>query len=71
MAIRQLDMAFTKFFKKRGGYPKYKSKKDTHQSFTAPQNIKVENKKVYLPKFTKDGIKIKYHRVIPKNSLLK
>ena len=71
MALRNLDSAFTRFFKKQGGYPKYKSKKNTHQSFTVPQNIKIANNRVYLPKFTKDGIKLKYHREIPKNSTIK
>ncbi len=71
MALRSLDNAFGKFFKKQGGYPKFKSKKHTHQSFTAPQNIKVANNRVYLPKFTKDGLKVKLHRDIPKEATLK
>jgi putative transposase len=71
MALRNLDSAFTRFFKKQGSYPKYKSKKHTHQSFTAPQNIKVANNRVYLPKFTKDGLKVKLHRQIPDNATLK
>jgi putative transposase len=71
MALRALDNSYQKFFKKQGGYPKYKSKKNTYQSFTAPQNIKIANNRVYLPKFTKDGIKIKYHREIPKNATFK
>ncbi|SFV75032.1 Mobile element protein [hydrothermal vent metagenome] len=71
MALRSLDGAFTRFFKKQGGYPKFKSKKYTHQSFTAPQNIKVANNRVYLPKFTKEGLKVKLHRNIPENAILK
>lgn len=71
MALRDLDSAFAKFFKQLGGYPKFKSKKHTYQSFTAPQNIKVANNKVYLPKFTKDGIKTKLHREIPAEATLK
>jgi len=71
MSLRSLDNAFGKFFKKQGGYPKFKSKKHTHQSFTAPQNIKVANNRVYLPKFTKDGLKVKLHREIPKEATLK
>jgi len=71
MALRSLDNAFGKFFKKQGGYPKFKSKKHTHQSFTAPQNIKVANNRVYLPKFTKDGLKVKLHREIPEGATLK
>ena len=71
MAIRALDNAYQRFFKKLGGYPKFKSKKNAHQSFTAPQNIKVANNIVYLPKFTKDGLKAKIHREIPKDAVLK
>ena len=71
MALRDLDSAYSRFFKKQGGYPKFKSKKHTSQSFTAPQNIKVANNKVFLPKFTKDGIKAKLHREIPNNAVLK
>ena len=71
MALRDLDSAFTRFFKKQGGYPKFHSKKHTHQSFTAPQNIKVANNRVYLPKFTKDGLKVKLHRDIPEEAILK
>ena len=71
MSLRDLDSAFTKFFKKQGGYPKFHSKKNTHQSFTAPQNIKIANNRVYLPKFTKDGIKTKLHRELPNNAILK
>lgn len=71
MALRDLDSAYSRFFKKQGGYPNFKSKKHTSQSFTAPQNIKVANNRVYLPKFAKDGIKVKLHREIPNNALLK
>ncbi|HIC78065.1 MAG TPA: transposase [Sulfurovum sp.] len=71
MALRDLDSAYGRFFKKQGGYPKFKSKKHTTQSFTAPQNIKVFNNRVYMPKFTKDGIKVKLHREIPKEAILK
>ena len=71
MALRELDNSYQRFFKQLGGYPKFKSKKNNHQSFTAPQNIKIENNKTYLPKFTKDGIKTKFHREIPKDAILK
>jgi putative transposase len=71
MALRDLDSAYSRFSKKQGGYPKFKSKKHSTQSFTAPQNIKIANNRVYLPKFTKDGIKAKLHREIPQNAILK
>ena len=71
MALRELDNSYQRFFKQLGGYPNFKSKKNNHQSFTAPQNIKIENNKTYLPKFIKDGIKTKFHRDIPKDAILK
>ena len=71
MALRELDNSYQRFFKKIGRYPKFKSKKNNHQSFTAPQNIKIVNNKIYLPKFIKDGIKTKFHREIPKDGILK
>jgi putative transposase len=52
MSLRNLDNAFTRFFKKLGGFPKFKSRKNHHQSCQFPQGVKVdfEKKTVYLPK---------------------
>lgn len=52
MAIRNLDNAFTKFFREKTGFPKWKSKKNHVQSFQIPQHYAVdfENKRVKLPK---------------------
>ena len=63
-ALACLDNAFTCFFKEKKGFPKFKSKKDGHQSFLIPQNTKVDfdNNRVFIPKF-KGGIKCKLHRV--------
>lgn len=62
-ALACLDNAFTRFFKEKRGFPKFKSKKDGHQSFLVPQNTKVDfdNNRVFIPKF-KGGIKCKLHR---------
>ena len=62
-ALLNLDMAFTRFFKEKKGFPKFKSKRDNRQSFQVPQNTTVdyEAKRVYLPKF-KEGIKCKFDR---------
>lgn len=62
-ALACLDNAFTCFFKEKKGFPKFKSKKDGHQSFLIPQNTKVDfdNNRVFIPKF-KRGIKCKLHR---------
>ena len=62
-ALLNLDMAFTRFFREKKGFPKFKSKHDNHQSFQVPQNTEVdyEAKRVYLPKF-KEGIKCIFDR---------
>ena len=62
-ALLNLDMAFTRFFKEKRGFPKFKSKHDNRQSFQVPQNTEVdyEAKRVYLPKF-KEGIKCRFDR---------
>lgn len=59
--IRNLDNAFTRFYKGQGNFPKYKSKKMGKQSFHIPQNVIVEGGKLIIPKF-KEGIKIVLHR---------
>lgn len=62
-ALLNLDMTFTRFFKEKKGFPKFKSKHDNRQSFQVPQNTELdyEAKRVYLPKF-KEGIKCKFDR---------
>jgi len=60
--LQHLDIAFTKFFKEKKGFPKFK-KKSNRQSFSNPQNTIVDfkNKKVSIPKF-KSGIRTIFHR---------
>lgn len=62
-SLANLDIAFTKFFREKKGFPKFKSKKFGSLSFQVVQNTKVDfdNNKVYLPKF-KSGIKCIFHR---------
>lgn len=62
-ALLNLDMAFTRFFKEKKGFPKFKSKHDNRQSFQIPQNTEVDYdaKRVCLPKF-KEGIKCRFDR---------
>ena len=60
--IRNLDNAFTRFFKGQGNFPNFK-KKSHGGSFNIPQNVFLENKKLVIPKF-KEGIKIVLHRSI-------
>lgn len=70
MALRQLVAAFDNFFAKRAKYPNFKSKKNARQSYAIPQNIKLDDKKVYVPKFT-EGIKAKIHRKLDNNCTIK
>ncbi|ADI73117.1 transposase, IS605 OrfB family [Methanohalobium evestigatum Z-7303] len=61
-ATLNLENAFTKFFREKSGFPKFKSKKNPVQSFSVPQYYKVdfENNKVYIPKI--GWIKTRLHR---------
>ena len=58
--LKHLDSAYKMFFRKTHKFPNFKNKHHK-QSFTIPQFFKLENKKIYFPKF-KDGIKVKEHR---------
>jgi putative transposase len=53
--MRDLDMAFTRFFKKQGDYPRFKSKGKSRESFHVPQGFKigVEEGALTLPKLGK------------------
>lgn len=59
-SLKDLDGAYNKFFRKESQFPNFKSKWDK-QSFRVPQFNKIENDKLYFPKF-KEGIKINTHR---------
>ena len=61
--LRNLDQAFTNFYQGRASFPKFKSKKTHKFSFRVPQFIKLEDNRLYFPKF-KQGIKVKPHREI-------
>jgi putative transposase len=58
--VKNLDVAYQNFFKGRGKFPRFKSKKDKN-SFSVPQNGKLINNKLHIPKF-KNGIKCVVHR---------
>ena len=52
-SLRDLDRAYTNFFKHLAGYPKFKSKKDHHyryRTINQKDNIRIENGKLKLPK---------------------
>jgi len=61
-ATINLESAFTKFFREKTGFPKFKSRKNPVQSFSVPQHYKVnfDNNTVRLPKI--GWVKTKLHR---------
>jgi len=48
-SLKNLNSSYTNFFKKRAGFPKFKSKYNK-QSIRYPQRYKIEKNKTYLPK---------------------
>lgn len=61
MSIRNIDNAFTKFFREKKGFPKFK-KKRAEQSFQCPQHSKVDFKNGTLNIVKIPDIKIILHR---------
>lgn len=61
-ALRNLDNAYTKFFREKKGFPKFKSRHNPKQSFQCPQHCSVdwESGTLSIPKVK--GIKTKLHR---------
>jgi len=60
--LRDLDIAFTRFFKRLADYPKFKSKHKSKASFHIPQHFKIEKDALILPKLGK--IKAVLHREV-------
>ncbi|AQG82683.1 IS200/IS605 family element RNA-guided endonuclease TnpB [Spirosoma montaniterrae] len=54
-ALLNLDSAYTRFFREKKGFPRFKSKKDSRHSFQCPQNVKVDfsTSTIQLPKIGK------------------
>jgi putative transposase len=48
--LKDLDGAYQDFFKKKSGYPKFKSKKNPHQSYTTVSKVSIEGNTIQLPK---------------------
>jgi len=61
MSLRNLDNAFTSFFRKHNRFPRFKSKKKNRDSFQIPQHLKLNNK-LTIPKIS--NIKIKLSKKI-------
>ncbi len=55
-SLRYLDEAYNRFFRRQANYPKFKSKNEK-QSFVIPQNFRIEENKLHIPRL-KTGIKV-------------
>ncbi|MBU4313844.1 MAG: transposase [Actinobacteria bacterium] len=60
--LKDLDTAYNRFFQKKSGFPKFKSKKN-NQSFRVPQFFELKGNHSCFPKFKK-GIKTIIHREV-------
>ena len=62
-SLKDMFNSYERFFRGLSKFPKFK-KKGEKNSFRVPQFCKIDITKnvIYIPKFTKKGIKIKYHR---------
>lgn len=77
-ALKNLDKSYKRFFKKKSGFPKFKSKHKSKWSFSIPQNILLNfsenNDKfgyLYIGKFVKFPIKTRIHKVLPNDYKIK
>ena len=62
MSLRNLDNAFTSFFRKNNQFPRFKSKKNNRNNFQIPQGLKIKNNKLTI--FKIPNIKIRLSRKI-------
>jgi len=71
-ALKNLETAYKNFFQKRTSFPKFKSKRSIRKSYntvSTSNNIRIEGNYLKLPKL--GLVKIKLHRQIPQNYVIK
>lgn len=61
-SLKQIEIAYNRFFKEISGFPRFKQKKSS-SSFTIPQYTKLKDNKIHIPKI-KTGICVVNHREI-------
>ena len=61
--IKNLDAAYGNFFEKRAKFPTFKNKHGK-QTFRIPQNVRIKNGKLVVPKFL-EGIPMVLHQEVP------
>ena len=65
MALRNLNTAYSRFFKKQGGRPKFKNKYARQSAYYRHNDVKITKRGIKLQKI--DGeIKVRFHRPLPK-----
>jgi putative transposase len=62
-SLRNLEVSYQNFFKKRSKFPRFHSRKN-RQCIKIPQYFSVEGNKLFIPKL-KDGLEIVLHRLLP------
>lgn len=62
-SLRNLEVSYQNFFKKRTRFPRFHSKKN-EQCIKIPQKFKLKNNQLFIPKL-KSGIEIVLHRKLP------
>ena len=70
-SLKDLDSAFSHFFKKNNSFPKFKSKYNYKQSFRVPQHFSIakDNKAIKLPKLKWIKFRDKFN--VPKDSIFR
>lgn len=68
-SIKHLEFAFDKFFRKLSEFPRFKSKKNSRQSFKVVQNFIVREKKIRLPKIEEVKYRGKITGLVKANSI--
>ena len=66
-ALRNLEVSYQNFFKKRAKFPRFHAKKN-RQCIKIPQAFKIKNNNLYIPKL-KSGIEIIIHQSLPENQI--
>ena len=65
-SLRHLDNAFTRFFREKKGFPKFKSKKNNKQTYSIPEHVSInfDKQRINIPKFQrKNSLKIRIDRI--------
>lgn len=61
MALRNLDNAYTRFFREKKGFPKFKNRRG-RQSFQCPQKVKVDFENSTISIIKVPNIRVAFHR---------